>query len=320
MVKVKSTLFSHARGVLSARNVHRVPLERRWSEDSISWVRWAPWHTYKDDVIVDGDLPEEIPEDERTSAPVTSSPSNVPQTVYVETRSRVPKEFTITRQDTVDHGRTAGCPGCNSLWRNRGLQRHTTQCRERFRRLLSETAKVKHQTQRKREFEEREESKRKEKQRRKEEKEDSKEQRDINREVRREEREEKRKRSESHQPGRDDEEVKEHIVPEGIMHPRFDVPPPEPSGQPRSKRDLEEDKELDELQIEVNVAELSTVELNDIHQEIEVWVQEVIDEQVVDEIPMMAWDDVHDEELPIEEVRQHVKKKLSIWSNEVFGS
>ena len=43
--------------ILFVRSVKRLPLETRWSEDSVRWVRWAPWHRYKDAEDADGDVP-----------------------------------------------------------------------------------------------------------------------------------------------------------------------------------------------------------------------------------------------------------------------
>ena len=31
-----------------ARSVKRLPVEKRWREDSVNWVTWAPWNRYKD--------------------------------------------------------------------------------------------------------------------------------------------------------------------------------------------------------------------------------------------------------------------------------
>ena len=29
-------------GIVNVRSVRRIPLEKRWSEDCLNWVRWAP--------------------------------------------------------------------------------------------------------------------------------------------------------------------------------------------------------------------------------------------------------------------------------------
>ena len=53
-------------GIIFARSVRRVPFEKRWGEDNVNWVHWAPWHKYKDDEGADGDVPEGVPVEERT--------------------------------------------------------------------------------------------------------------------------------------------------------------------------------------------------------------------------------------------------------------
>jgi hypothetical protein len=34
-------------GVKKVRSVRRIPIEERWSEDSVKWVKNVPWHLYK---------------------------------------------------------------------------------------------------------------------------------------------------------------------------------------------------------------------------------------------------------------------------------
>ena len=34
-------------------------------DDCLTWVRWAPWHKYKDDPEADGDVPEGVPDEEQ---------------------------------------------------------------------------------------------------------------------------------------------------------------------------------------------------------------------------------------------------------------
>ena len=44
--------------ILTARSVRRIPVEQRWTQDSLSWIQGVPWRRYKDALDGDGDLPE----------------------------------------------------------------------------------------------------------------------------------------------------------------------------------------------------------------------------------------------------------------------
>lgn len=49
------------------RSVRRIPVEKRLGEDSVDWVGWAPWHQHKDARDADGDVPEDVPAEDRRS-------------------------------------------------------------------------------------------------------------------------------------------------------------------------------------------------------------------------------------------------------------
>ena len=83
-------------------------------------------------------------------------------------REPVPRDFYLTKAVAKDHGYTRGCAGCNSWFRGLGRAPHTEACRERFRVLLKDDAKVKNAEARKREFEEREADRKKKKEEKKE--------------------------------------------------------------------------------------------------------------------------------------------------------
>jgi len=123
-------------GIESVRTVERIPLERRWGEDNVNWIQWAPWRKYKDVVEADGDLPEGVPAEELIEAKNAG-------TRIIETRERAPREFYISKKNAEDHGYTRGCGGCTSWHRGLGRQPHTPECRERFRQAMAEDAKVK---------------------------------------------------------------------------------------------------------------------------------------------------------------------------------
>lgn len=91
-------------------------------------------------------------------------------TIYIETRERVPRDFYIKKSDADKHGYTRGCGGCSSWFRGLGRQPHTDACRERFRGLMQNEAKVQHAAAKRKEFEEKQLDKRRRKEDNKEEK------------------------------------------------------------------------------------------------------------------------------------------------------
>ena len=83
-------------------------------------------------------------------------PEQGDRVVYVDTKSRIPRDFFIKKEDGEKHGFTRGCPGCNSWFRGLARQAHSDACRERFRGLLREDARIKNAEARKRIFDEKE--------------------------------------------------------------------------------------------------------------------------------------------------------------------
>ena len=55
------------------------------------------------------------------------------QIVFIETKSKVPREFYIKKEDLEEHGYTRGCGGCSSVFRGLARQPHNDMCRERLR-------------------------------------------------------------------------------------------------------------------------------------------------------------------------------------------
>ncbi len=89
--------------VFGGRSVRRIPVEDRWSEDCVRWVKRAPWNRYKGDEFADGEVPEEVvPE---ILKPTSGGGEKV---VFVETRKKVPREFWIGKEDCEKHGYTRG--------------------------------------------------------------------------------------------------------------------------------------------------------------------------------------------------------------------
>ncbi len=63
--------------------------------------------------------------------------------VFIDTREKAPREFHIRYKDGENHGWTKGCGGCSSFFRGLSRQPHTEACRDRFRQLMKDDAKVK---------------------------------------------------------------------------------------------------------------------------------------------------------------------------------
>ena len=145
-------MIATSEGIIKVRSVRRLPVERRWSEDCVGWVKWAPWNEYKDAENADGEVPEGIPIEEK----VNSSGSGE-RVVYIDTRDKAPREFYISKKNAEKYGYTRGCGGCTSWFRGLARQPHTEACRNRFKELMKDEAKVKNNEVRKRDFEEKEE-------------------------------------------------------------------------------------------------------------------------------------------------------------------
>ena len=80
--------------------------------------------------------------------------------VYIDTKDKIPKDFSITKKDAEKHGYTSGCAGCSSWFRGLGRQPHSAKCRERFREILKDTAKYQNTIAKKEEFDRRQQEKR----------------------------------------------------------------------------------------------------------------------------------------------------------------
>lgn len=145
--------------VFGVRSVRRLPLEDRWENDCLDWVDRVPWNRYHDAPDADGDLPEGVVVEEPTMQ-VGEGASRV---VFAETRDRAPREIYIRKGDAEKHGYTRGCAGCSSWHRGLGKQPHTEGCRERFRGLMKEEARVKNAKLRREEFEVKEEERKRRK-------------------------------------------------------------------------------------------------------------------------------------------------------------
>jgi hypothetical protein len=137
-------------GVRKCRSLRRLPIEERWSLDSLAWVKHVPWHLYREDPQADGDIPEDN----------AVEPEALPQTsrgnssgIVIKVRSLPPRSFQIRKEDAEKHGYSRGCAGCSSWFRGLGRQPHSEQCRARFEQLLKDDARFQNAQRRKQEFE-----------------------------------------------------------------------------------------------------------------------------------------------------------------------
>ena len=97
------------------------------------------WNRIQGDEQADGEIAEgkavELP-------PQETKIDQAPQGLTKITKRQVTREFYITKKDAESHGYTRGCPGCGSWFRGVGKQPHTAECRKRFRKLMSDDARV----------------------------------------------------------------------------------------------------------------------------------------------------------------------------------
>ena len=65
-----------------------------------------------------------------------------------------PRDFQIRKEDAERLGYSRSCGGCSSWFKGRSRQPHTEDCRERFRKLLADEARVQYAAEKRREFDE----------------------------------------------------------------------------------------------------------------------------------------------------------------------
>ena len=93
-------------------------------------------------------MPEGVPVEEKRD----KGTSQEEKKTFVTTKLLPPKGFTITKEDVMWYKPTRGCAGCRSCFYGVARQPHNASCRERFRELMKEEAKVKNAEVRKEEF------------------------------------------------------------------------------------------------------------------------------------------------------------------------
>ena len=139
-------------GLQAVRSVRRLPLEERWRPDNREYVKPVPWNRSGDDPNADGDLPEEV-EIPAGGAADAAGVAGAARVVLVNTREAVPKDFYIKKRDVEAHGHTKGCAGCRTMFHGGTRQNHSADCRERFRGLLQNEARVQRMADKRKEYE-----------------------------------------------------------------------------------------------------------------------------------------------------------------------
>ena len=145
-------------GVRAVRSVRRIAAEDRWKAENKDWVQHVPWNKGDEDANADGEIPEgptvEVPRGEGQSAGASGS-GDQPRIIVVNTRQAAPREFYIQKKDLERFGHTRGCAGCRTMVQGGTRQAHTTECRERFRRLMQDEGKVQKTQEKRKDYEER---------------------------------------------------------------------------------------------------------------------------------------------------------------------
>ena len=74
--------------------------------------------------------------------------------VEVKTTKVRPRDFKIKKEDAERLGYSRSCGGCSSWFKGRSRQPYTEDCRERFRKVLAEEARVRYAAEKRSEFDE----------------------------------------------------------------------------------------------------------------------------------------------------------------------
>jgi hypothetical protein len=139
-------LVATATGAVKTRSARRIPVEDRWSKDTLKWVRHVPWNRGSGDLEVDGDVPDDVTEEPEA---ILTMEGQKPNVIIVSTKEAKPRGLYITEKDLIAHGFTRGCGGCSSIQRGTGRQPHNEKCRGRFAEILKNVAKTKNAEKRK---------------------------------------------------------------------------------------------------------------------------------------------------------------------------
>jgi hypothetical protein len=77
-----------------ARSVRRIPVEDRWGEDCVKWVKNVPWNRYPGAEDADGEVPEGVVAEGRQVVEGDWSGG-----VIIKVKEKAPREFCIKKDD-----------------------------------------------------------------------------------------------------------------------------------------------------------------------------------------------------------------------------
>ena len=101
MRQTEEVLVGTSEGTVKARSVRRKPWSSRWNLEDINNIKGAPWRP------VPGEENEEV-----HVAIQIGDEGIIPPRPRQEPEEAKPRRVFIKRDDVVEHGATAGCPGC----------------------------------------------------------------------------------------------------------------------------------------------------------------------------------------------------------------
>ena len=135
-------------GIWKTRTIRRKPEKERWSPENSALIGGVPWKMSMDDEDEDGSVPQgvlkEMPAKRKEES--EEHKQGVAEPV-------APKSFQISREDLEKFGYTDGCAACRAILRGRfNRQSHGERCRERMRKELLGTSKVKDAKKRENEY------------------------------------------------------------------------------------------------------------------------------------------------------------------------
>ena len=111
-------IIGDKKGVWKTRTVQRKPVQDTWAKDSADMIVGVPWRTSEADSNADGEQLEVI----KLSDEHVASEREV-------MKEPVPRRFRIDKEDLIDHGYTAKCPGCRAALTGARPQGHSEPCR-----------------------------------------------------------------------------------------------------------------------------------------------------------------------------------------------
>jgi hypothetical protein len=328
-------MISTMDGIKKVRSIRRMALQDRWTADSVQWVRFVPWNRYKDDDGADGDIPEgeEVAEPVRREQGGGGDRRAEGPEVTVRTRQPPPRAFQIRKEDAERHGYTRGCAGCSSWFRGLGRQPHTEACRERFQEALKDTARYQEAGRRKAAYDDKMQGKAAKKMRKQEAEKEAEKRPEAttNHDEKAEDDQMEKRRKVQVQPQAEEEE--EMKAEDEMKRPREDncedlVKRVRRRGQePVGSSSAAAAYNYEEMEVENVKKKWADIEDDDEGDEwIEEmwgkgWEEERKEEEVEDECEQgihYAWDDVNDQYLPMEKVREARKEEMEHMKGKTF--